>query len=53
MKVNLDKKNLSETCKNSSRTTAKDNVADVFILISDKSLEIIKIKYTDNDKQSS
>ena len=47
IKINLDRKNLSKVCKNNSRTTAKDNVADVFILTSDKSLEMIDVKNTD------
>ena len=48
IKINLDRKNQSKVCKNNSRTAAKDNVTDVFILTSDKSLEMIKIKYADN-----
>ena len=48
IKTNLDRKNLSKVCKNNSKTTAKDNVTDVFILTSEKSLEMIKTKYTDN-----
>ena len=42
--MNLDRKNLPKVCKNNSRTAAKD----AFILSSDKSLEMIKIKNTDN-----
>ena len=48
MKINLDRKNLSKVCKSNSRTPAKDIVADVFILTSGKSLEMIKKKTTDN-----
>ena len=47
-KKNLDIKNLSKVSKNNSRTAAKDNVTDVLILTSDKPLEMIKIKSTDN-----
>ena len=39
---------MSKVCKNNYRTAATDNVTDVFILTSDKSLDMIKIKYTDN-----
>ena len=46
--MNLDRKNLSKVYTNNSRTSAKDIVTDVFILTSDKSLEMIKIDCTDN-----
>ena len=41
-KINLGRKNLSNFCKNNSKTAAKDTVTDVFILTLDKSLEMIK-----------
>ena len=48
IKINIGRPILSKSCKNNSRTAAKDNVTDVSILTSGKSLEIIKIKNTDN-----
>ena len=48
IKINLDRKKLSKVCKNNSRTAVKESVTDVFSLTSDKSLEVIKIKNTDN-----
>ena len=41
-KINLDRKNLSNFCKNNSKTAAKDIVTDVFIPTLDMSLEMIK-----------
>ena len=46
--MNLDRKNLSKVYKKNSRAAAKDIVTDVFILTSDKSLEMIKINCTGN-----
>ena len=40
----MTSKYLSKVCKNNSRIAAKDNVTDVFMLTSDKSLEMIKIQ---------
>ena len=48
IKIDLERKNLSKVCKNNSTTAAKDNVTNVFILTSDKSLQMIKIKNTYN-----
>ena len=48
IKINLDRKNRSKVSKNNSRTAAWDNVTDVFILTSGKSLEMIKINYIGN-----
>ena len=44
IKTNLDRKNRSQVCKNNSRAIVKGNVTNVFILTSDKSLKMIKIK---------
>ena len=44
IKINLDRKNRSQVCKNNSRPIVKGNVTNAFILTSDKSLKMIKIK---------
>ena len=44
IKINLDGKSLSKVCKNNSRAATNDNVTDAFILTSNKSLKMTKIK---------